>query len=148
MRNATRKLVAQLALPSTLIVVFPALAMQPSAMLETMRNFIGSRLVMVRNAATPLSALPAGMLDCIDKHCEHADITTLSVEMFGNQRGLMLPVDLSVEIAARANLSAEHDRLLVTGCYRGWLPGSIDLLAEAFSAMHFHVEVDVGVPRR
>jgi len=36
----------------------------------------------------------------------------------------------------------------LTGCYRGWLPGSIDLLAEALGVLRFHVEIDAGIPRR
>lgn len=37
---------------------------------------------------------------------------------------------------------------MVTGCYRAWLPGSIDLLAEALAALHDRVDVDQSIARR
>jgi hypothetical protein len=78
----------------------------------------------------------------------HADVTLLSGHMLGNQRGLMLPVDLVVEIVAGAGLSVGQDSLLLTGCYRGDLPGSIDILAGALRDLRFDVDVDMAVPRR
>lgn len=148
MRNAAQRLVRQLALPSTLIVVFPALAMQPEAMLATMRHFLGSKLVVIGDADAPRKPTPEAVQDCISLQRVHADVTLLSGHMFGNQRGLMLPVDLVVEIVTRADLVVGQDRLLLTGCYRGDLPGSIDLLAGALRDLRFDVDVDMAVPRR
>ncbi len=148
MRNAARKLVAQFELPSTLIVVFPTLAMQPGGMLATMKDFIGSKLVIVHNTSAPSAVLPDGLQRCIDEQREHADISMLSADMFGNRCGFVLPVDLAVEIVSRAGLQWGQDRILVTGCYRGWLPGSIEVLAEALSALQYDVEIDARVPRR
>lgn len=140
MRGAAQKRVVPAALPSALVVVFPALAMQPEAMLTTLRAFGGEKLVIVGDALAPSPALPSG--------CGPAAVTLLSAGMFGNRRGLVLPIDLAVQIVTGAGLSAEQDRLMLTGCYRGWLPGSIDVLAEAFAALRFDVETDARVPRR
>ncbi len=148
MRNAALRLVRQLALPSTLIVVFPALAMQPEAMLATMRHFLGSKLVVIGDADAPHKAIPEEVQDCINLQRAHADVTLVSGHMFGNQRGLMLPVDLVVEIVTGADLSVGQDRLLLTGCYRGDLPGSIELLAGALRDLRFDVDIDRAVPRR
>lgn len=148
MRNAARRLVSQLALPSTLIVVFPALAMQPGAMLTTMRGFFGSKLVMIGDADAPRAPVPDAVKECISLQRAHADVTMLSGHIFGNHRGLMTPIDLVVDIVAAAGLSVEQDRLLVTGCYRGELPGSIDILASALRDLRFVVDVDMAVPRR
>lgn len=148
MRNAALRLVSQLELPSTLVVVFPALAMNPGGMLATMKDFVGSKVVIIHDTSVPSPTLPDGLQRCIDAQREHADIMMLSADMFGNRRGLVLPVDLAVEIVSEAGLLRRQDRILVTGCYRGWLPGSIEVLAEALSALHYDVEVDARVPRR
>ncbi len=148
MRNVTRQLVRQLALPSTMVVVFPTLAMQPEAMLTTMRNFLGSKLVVIGDADAPHRPVLEAVQDCINLQRAHADVTLVPGYMFGNQRGLMLPVDLVVEIVTSADLVVGQDRLLLTGCYRGDLPGSIDLLAGALRDLRFDVDVDRAVPRR
>ena len=126
--------------PATaLIVVFPALAVTPEAMIATMQGFLGGKLIVVTEAEAPVIGLPPAVQSCVDLQAlsRHAAVTKIAASMFGNRRGLMLPVDLAVEIVATAGLVAEQDRLLITGCYRGWGPGSIDVLAEALSAIYY-----------
>lgn len=148
MKAAAERFVPQHGLPSALIIVFPSLALQPETMIAAIAGFLGSKLVIVRDADAPTAALPAVIQHCLDRQAGHATVSTVSTPMFGNRRGLVLPVDLAVEIVAGANLSAADDHLLVTGCYRGWLPGSIDVLAEALTAIHFTVDVDTRISRR
>lgn len=148
MKAFAERFVPQHGLPSALIVVFPSLAMRPDAMMVAIAGFLGSKLVIVRDADAPAPILPPVIQHCLDIQAGHATVTTVSTSMFGNRRGLVLPVDLAVEIVAGAGLSVMQDRLLVTGCYRGWLPGSIDVLAEALMAIHCTVDVDPRISRR
>ncbi|WP_341898844.1 hypothetical protein [Ferrovibrio terrae] len=148
MKAVAELFVPQYGLASALIVVFPSLAVQPDEMMAAMAGFLGSKLVIVSDTNASASTLPPVVQHCLAIKAGNAVVTTVSTPMFGNRRGLVLPVDLAVEIVAGAGLSDTQDRLLLTGCYRGWLPGSIDVLAEALTAIHFSVDVDTRISRR
>jgi hypothetical protein len=133
---------------TALVVVFPALAQWPEAMTTCIAGFRGSKIVIVSEAGSARAACPDILRAYIDACPSQPQVIGLSTVMFGNRRGLVLPVDVAVRIAFSAGLAPEQDQLLLTGCYRGWQPGSIDLLAEALSAIRFNVGVDEGVMRR
>lgn len=133
---------------STLIVVFPSLAMQPDAMMACIAGFDGGKFVVINDANAPADDMPRLLGRHLERQAGRGKLVTMPMQMFGNRRGLILPVDLAVQIISSADLAAEKDHLLLTGCYRGWLPGSIDVLADALAAVHFKVSVDAGIMRR
>lgn len=147
MRKTARKLVDQFELTTALIVVFPGLAMRPGAMNASIAGFLGSKLIVLNDRHMPV-ALPLPLRRNLDLQAEHAEVLTMETELFGNHRGLLQPVSLAVRMISEAGLSPKDDRLLLTGCYRGSQPGSIDILAEALATLHFTVEIDRKVMLR
>lgn len=133
---------------TTLVVVFPGLAVMPQRMVECVAGFRGDSILVVNSTAREFAGMPLDLRAGLEWQAQRATVRSLYTEMFGNRRGLVLPVDLAVTIVTSAKLAAEQDRILITGCYRGWLPGSIEVLAEALSALHYDVEIDARVPRR
>ncbi|QDO96966.1 hypothetical protein FNB15_06625 [Ferrovibrio terrae] len=133
---------------AALVVVFPGLAMLPCGMSDCTVDFRGEHIVVVNGTTREIAGMPLELRGHLRQQSQRAKVQTLYSDMFGNRRGLILPVDLAVKIVAGAGLLPDQDRILLTGCYRGWLPGSIDVLAEALAALRYHVEVDARVPRR
>ncbi|MEK9970466.1 MAG: hypothetical protein VW600_15100 [Ferrovibrio sp.] len=133
---------------TTLVVVFPGLALLPQAMVECVGGFRGSRVVVVNGAAREISGIPLELQSALERQAMQAKVQMIYSGMFGNRCGLTLPVDLAVQVVTIAQVQPADGRIRLTGCYRGWLPGSIDVLAEALSALHFQVELDARISRR
>ncbi|MCW0236729.1 MAG: hypothetical protein OJJ21_24250 [Ferrovibrio sp.] len=133
---------------ANLIVVFPTLALYPEAMAACITAFRGSKLIVVHPDSAPNPTLPPFLTQSLGRHSDQCTATTIVSPMFGNRRGMVLPVEVAVRIVFGAALVPRQDHVLITGCYRGWQPGSIDLLAEALSDIRFDVSVDDGVMRR
>ncbi len=133
---------------TTLVVVFPGLALMPQTMVDCVAGFRGRRVIVVNGAAREYAGVPLELQCALESQGTQAYVQMIHARMFGNRCGLTLPVDLAVQIVTQAKLLPDDGRILLTGCYRGWLPGSIDVLAEALGALHYHVEVDTRVTRR
>jgi hypothetical protein len=133
---------------TTLVVVFPGLALMPQVMVDCVSGFCGGRIIVVNGATREVAGVPVALQCALERQAALSNVQMIHAGMFGNRGGLTLPVDLAVQIVTAGGLLPDGDRILLTGCYRGWLPGSIDVLAEALGALHFPVEVDARVPRR
>lgn len=133
---------------TVLIVVFPTLALYPEAMAACITTFHGKKLIVVHPDAALNQNLSPLVTQSLGQHSDQCTARTIVSPMFGNRRGMALPVEVAVRIVFSAALVPKQDHVLITGCYRGWQPGSIDLLAEALSDIRFNVSVDDGVMRR
>lgn len=129
-----------------LVVVFPELAADPPLLAATIHRFVGATAVVISKLGVRREKLPPALDAALTELAGRCRVLEFGSQQFGNRSGLASPMDLALRLLREAGLDPARHTLLLTGCYRGERPGSIDILGEALATLHVMLAIDPGVP--
>ena len=126
-----------------LVVVHPDDALDfGAAQIDCIDGFSGRCVVLLfdgRRGGIVQRPLRAALARLVDRGQR---VLTVAEGAFGYQRGLPLPMDVAMTVLKTAGLQPDCDSVVLTGCRGGDRPGSVEMLAEAFAALHVAVQID------